>query len=302
MILRDKPGILQLLFAVRGSVLPTIAPHLIVVVAVAACAVLIDHHFYRLNYANSTPFAVFGAALSLFLGFRNNAAYDRWWEARRLWGGLLADARTLARELEMFLPDPALRQHLLRLCLAFLHLHRAQLRRLKDDAIAIAAAEIAAAGKSLASAPNPPCAAANEMSRLLAEAHADGRLDGFGARAISTRLASIALAQASCERIVSTPLPYVYSLLMFRTSWLYCLLLPLGLIESAGWLTPLFTGIVAYTFFGLAEVTEELAHPFGATANALPLDAICRTAEISLAPFLDETPPPPLMPHNFRLD
>lgn len=301
MIVRDKPGVLQLLFAVRGSVLPTIAPQLIFVVAVATAAVLFDHTVFRLNYANGTPFAVFGAALSLFLGFRNNAAYDRWWEARRLWGGLLADARTLARELEMFLPDPALRQQLLRLCLAFLHLHRAQLRRLNDDPAAIAAAT-AAQSANLAAAPNPPCTALNEMARLLSAAYRDGTLDGFGARAISTRMASIALAQAACERIAVTPLPYVYSLLMFRTSWLYCLLLPLGLIDSAGWMTPLFTGIVAYTFFGLAEVTEELAHPFGTTANALPLDAICRAAEISLAPHLGQTPPPPLTPINFRLD
>ncbi len=302
MIVRDKPGVMQLLFAVRGSVLPQIAPQLLIVTVVAALAVLVDHTVYRLNYANGTPFAVFGAALSLFLGFRNNAAYDRWWEARKLWGGLLADARLFARELEMFLPDPLLRARLLRLFIAFLHLHRAQLRRLSNDAEALAKAEAAAPGEGLATAAHPPCAAVNLMNRLLAEAHADGRLDGFGARAISTRMASFGLAQASCERIAVTPLPYVYSLLIFRTSWLYCLLLPLGLIDSAGWLTPLFAGIVAYTFFGLAEVTEELAHPFGHTANALPLDAICRAVEISLAPHLGETPPPPLTPRNFRLD
>ena len=67
-------------------------------------------------------------------------------------------------------------------------------------------------------------------------------------------------------------------------------------------LTPLFAGIVAYTFFGLAEVTEELTHPFGPTANALPLDAICRAVEISLAPHLNEPAPPPLAPVAFRLD
>ena len=112
----------------------------------------------------------------------------------------------------------------------------------------------------------------------------------------------IGLAQAGCERIRATPLPYVYSLLVFRTTWLYVLLLPLALLENSGWMTPVFTVIVAYTFFGLAEVTEELAHPFGATANALPLDAICRAAEISLAPHLGEEAPPPLLPVNFRLD
>ena len=80
------------------------------------------------------------------------------------------------------------------------------------------------------------------------------------------------------------------------------LLLPLALLEPAGWLAPLFAGIVADTFFGLAEVTEELAHPFGQTANSLPLDAICRAVEISLAPHLGEAVPEPLAPVAFRLD
>ena len=140
------------------------------------------------------------------------------------------------------------------------------------------------------------------MNGVLAAARAKGQLDGFGARTLSGRLASITLAQAGCERIRSTPLPYVYSLLIFRTSWLYCLLLPLALLEGPGWMAPVFVSIVAYVFFGLAEVTEELAHPFGQTANALPLTAICRTCDIALAPALGEAVPPPLQPIGFRLD
>ena len=88
---------------------------------------------------------------------------------------------------------------------------------------------------------------------------------------------------------------------MFRTAYLYCLLIPLALLDSAGWLTPLFTAIVAYVFFGLAEVTEELADPFGETVNGLPLDAMCRTVEISLSPHLDLDPPPPLAAQNYIL-
>jgi putative membrane protein len=299
MIVRDKPGVLQLLFAVKGSVLPQIARPLTFVVLWSVALLLIDHRTGALAHVDATPFALFGVALSLFLGFRNNAAYDRWWEARRLWGALLADIRSLAREVDLFLPDDSRRLAVLRLARTFLHFHRAHLRDLADDPIAT---RLAAGDGLTGPQPLPPDAALDAMNRILTAAHRDGLLDGFGARALSTRTASLALAQAGCERIKATPLPYVYSLLIFRTSWLYCLLLPLALIEPTGWLTPLFTGIVAYTFFGLAEVTEELAHPFGSTANALPLDAICRTAEISLAPHLGETPPPPLAPADYRLD
>lgn len=291
MILRDKPGILALLFAVRGSVLPVIAPQLLFVAIFSTAVVAIDRFVWTLPHVQAAPLAVFGVALSLFLGFRNNAAYDRWWEARRLWGGLLADARAIAREAEIFLPDQADRRRLLTAMRAFLHQHRCALRGLTNDAAAL---------RDVAT--TTPDATLDAMALHLAEAHRESRMDGFGARTLSTRLSTIALAQAGCERIKLTPLPYVYSLLIFRTSWLYCLLLPFALLDPTGWLTPVFAVIVAYTFFGLAEVTEELAHPFGLTANALPLDAICRTAEISLAAHLNEPPPPPVQPVDYRLD
>ena len=294
MIIREKPGVLALLFALRGSVLPQIAGPLALVIGLAAALLLWDRQVAPLPHLNGTPFAVFGVALSLFLGFRNNAAYDRWWEARKLWGGLLADARSLAREAALFLPDGAAQHALLRGMRGFVHLHRCALRGLPPDAAAL---------RDLPEGCTPhPDALLDAMTAGLVAAQRQGGLDGFGARALSARLGSIALAQAGCERIRATPLPYVYSLLVFRTSWIYCLLLPLALLEPAGWLTPLFAGIVAYTFFGLAEVTEELAHPFGPTANALPLDAICRAVEISLAPHLNEPAPPPLAPVAFRLD
>ncbi len=300
MIVRDKPGAVELLFAMRGSILPRIAPVLVFLALWSAALVWADGAIMRLAHPGSGAFALFGVALSLFLGFRNNAAYDRWWEARKLWGGLIADPRSRPRGAMLFLPaagSAAARARLLRLMRAFLYLHRARLRRLTGDATALRFA--AEAGLPETAGPD---LALDEMTATLSAEAAAGRLDGFGARSLSQRIAGIALAQAGCERIQATPLPYVYSLLVFRTAWIYCLLLPLALIDSAGWLTPLFTVVVGYTFFGLAEVTEELAHPFGQTGNGLPLDAMCRTAEISLAPPLGEVVPPPLSPVNYRLD
>ncbi|MFV1496487.1 bestrophin family protein [Phaeobacter sp. JH20_02] len=292
MILRDKPGLMQLLFALRGSVLPRILPRILGLSALSALVLWIDADITRLPHTNAAPFAVFGIALSLFLGFRNNAAYDRWWEGRKLWGQLVADLRCLSREVDLFVADPQNRRRILRLALAFLHLHRINLRKERDTSAATRWA-----GDDFTTAPHPPCAALDAVAATLATA-AD---DGFARKALAERTASMALAQAGCERIATTPLPYVYSLLVFRTTYLYCLLLPFALIDSAGWLTPIFVGIVAYVFFGLAEVTEELSHPFGETVNGLPLDAICRTVERSLAPKLGEEVPPPLQPIDYYL-
>jgi putative membrane protein len=295
MIVRDTPRPLELVSALRGSIVPAIAPRIAVLMLFAAFVVALQEHFGFLPSVGGLAFTVFGIALSLFLGFRNNAAYERWWEARRLWGGLLADLRAFAREVDLFVADPALRGPMLRQALTFLHLHRANLRGLKDDELA------RQFGGPLADAPHPPDAALDALAAQIAAAQRSGAIDGFGMRTLAERLGSMASQQAGCERIAITPLPYVYSLLVYRTTYLFCLLLPLALLGSAGWLAPIFVGIVAYVFLGLAEVTEELSHPFGLTANGLPLDAICRQAEISLAPHLGEPAPEPLQPRNYFL-
>jgi putative membrane protein len=292
MIIDARKSTLSLLFTLRGSVLPAILPRILAVMVFAMLLVWLDLHV-GLLHANAAAFTVFGVALSLFLGFRNNAAYERWWEARKLWGQLISDGRSLSRELGVFLDDGDARDRARRLTLAFLHLHRLNLRRLPRDAAANAWLP-----PDLAPASNAPCAALDALSGILSAERAAGRLDGFGAKALTERLAAMAAAQAGCERIAATPLPFVYSLLVYRTSVLYCLLVPLGLVETTGWMTPLFAGVIAYVFFGLSEVTEDLEHPFGNSVNGLPLDAMCRTVEISLAPHLGLPVPEPLTPVN----
>jgi putative membrane protein len=291
MIVREKPGFWDLLTALRGSIVPRVIGPVALLCGVAVLIVALDRLTGLAPHLDGSSFAVFGIGLSLFLGFRNNAAYDRWWEARRLWGGLLADMRGLAREVEVFLADPALRKEVLRAALVFLHAHRLNLRRLSPQS---------PGQEGVADAIHPPDAALDRLNAVVAAAHRAGALDGFGARALSARLGSMALQQAGCERIANSPLPFVYSLLIYRTTYLYCLLLPFALIGTTGWMTPVFVAVVAYMFLGLAEVTEELSHPFATSLNGIALDAICRAAEISLAPHLDEAPPPPLQPvHHY---
>ncbi len=295
MIVRDRPNIWDLMTAWRGSIVPRIALPVVVLAGFAAGVVALDRVSGAVPRLDGSAFAVFGIGLSLFLGFRNNAAYDRWWEARKLWGGLLGDLRSLAREVEVFVADPALRRGMLEAGLDFIHAHRINLRGL-----AVREAERDGV-RDLAQAPHPPCAALDGLTAMVAGAHRTGGIDGFGARSLTTRIGAIAQAQAGCERIANSPLPFVYSLLIYRTSYLYCLLLPFALTGTTGWATPLFVAVVAYMFLGLAEVTEELSQPFAASPNGIAMDAICRAAEISLAPHLGRAAPPPLAPVDHYL-
>ncbi len=298
MILRDPPNHLKLFFVMQGSIVPRIAPLIALVAAFAFLVVLLDRFLVPLPHISLAATGVFGIALSLFLGFRNNAAYERWWEARRLWGQLVADMRSLGRESDLFLQDDILRRRFLRCAILFTHLHRSGLRGTEDPEALETWSGTDQELKALAT----PCAALNMANQVLCTAASANHLDGFGQKALSERLAAISLAQAGCERIRSTPLPFVYSLLVLRTTWIYCLAVPFALIDGTGFLAPVFAAVIAYVFFGLAAVTEELEHPFADGAHGLPISAMTRTIEIALAERIGEPVPEPLKPINGVLE
>lgn len=80
------------------------------------------------------------------------------------------------------------------------------------------------------------------------------------------------------------------------------MMLPFGLVSSLGWATPLICAVIAYTFFGLDTLSEELEEPFGFASNQLPLMALSRTIEINLLEAMGETDiPPEIAPINSYL-
>ena len=115
--------------------------------------------------------------------------------------------------------------------------------------------------------------------------------------AAEQRLGEFGAVQAACERIRGTLTPFPYTLLIHRTSYAYCFLLPFGLASTMSWGMPVFCALVAYTFFGLDAIGDDLEEPFGSSLNALPLNAMARTVEISLLEAIGaENIPSPLQP------
>jgi putative membrane protein len=290
MIVREHPSSLQLFFVMQGSVVPKVLGKIIGIALLSVTVLLLDQHVVTLPHISIGAMSIFGVALSLFLGFRNNAAYDRWWEARKLWGSMIADVRNLGRHMCVFVGKGTDREHILSCAVAFAHLHRGFLRDVdvRDDIIGWIGEEKAAA---MIARKNPADAALRSMADQIGKLIERDAISGFGQMTISQTLSSLALAQAGCERIVTTPLPFVYSLLVRRTTYLYCWLLPFALIESTSWFAPIFSAVVAYVFFGLQAVTNELELPFRNVQNGLPLDAFCRTIEISVSEALDRPSP-----------
>lgn len=302
MIVRKRPGAFGLLIAWRGSVVPHVLPH-IALAGLFACAVtwVSRHHYLDGIEYTLLPFTLLGIALSILLSVRNNATYDRWWEARKQWGDMVHEIRSLARASGIYLAmAPDIRRQLMLRALAHTHLLRGQLRGedVRDalpQGLPVELIEQALVRR------NPADYMLQQAGQVIAEALQAGHLDTIAAAALDQHLHALAAKQAASERIANTPLPFAYTLLAHRTAYIYCYLLPFGLVGVAGWFTPVFTAIVAYTFFGLDRLSEQLEFPFGRHTNDLPLDAICRIHEISVAEALGDPAPELLQPVKYQL-
>jgi len=294
MIVRDKPSVFKLFFILKGSVIPLIFPQ-ILFITLLSTLVAIAHFKYPIILPTYTiaPFTLLGVALSLFLGFRNNACYERWWEARKLWGLLIVNSRSIGRQVYSFIDDhkeggALMQKRLINLTIAFNHALRHQLRDSEpwdDIGKFLEPEDLVLLKKSR----NVPDSILRLMGLKLGTCRHKKLLSDFLVQSIDEHLTSMTAVQAGCERIANTPLPFAYRLLVQRTAYLYCIILPFGLVASQGFATPLFSAIVAYTFFGLDALSEELEQPFGNSFNDLPLHAMTRNVEISLLEMMGET-------------
>jgi ion channel-forming bestrophin family protein len=148
---------------------------------------------------------------------------------------------------------------------------------------------------------NPPDALLREMAQELAALRRTGRLTDITWQGLSERIGTLSTVLGACERIRFTPLPFAHTLLLHRTAYLFCLLLPFGLAEMLGWMAPVLAAVLAYTFFGLDALGDELENPFDHVSNGLPLLAMARTVERGLLEALGEPPPEPLQPQAYLL-
>ncbi len=246
MIVRERPSFVRLFFILRGSIIQRIFPQLALVMALTAAIVWAHAVKPGLVPAfDGAPFALIGIALSIFLGFRNNACYDRWWEARKHWGHLVSVSRDLARRsllIEARRPSgQAARARLLRLAIGFAH---ALVEHVRPST-----ATTAQGGTALAYLPeperagfgtsrNPPDFILRLIGRELAALRADDTLSDIEFGLFDAGLDQMAGVLAACERLRTTPIPFGYTLLLHRTAYLFCFLLPLGFADVLGWGTP----------------------------------------------------------------
>ncbi len=298
MLVRPKRAFPGTLFLLKGTAISQIAPWLVVLVLGSAVMVANDEAWgLEAVHLSTIPFSLIGLALSIFLGFRNNACYDRWWEARKLWGKLINTTRTLARQ-TVTLVGPsdgadaeavtALHRQQIHRTVAYVHALRVHLRRQSvfiDLQPFLPGEEMTAVRESR----NPPITLLRHLAEGYREGFDKGWVHPMHLRVLEETVTLLTDIQGGCERIKNTPVPLSYTALTHRIVGVYCAALPFGLIGELGNMTPLVVGIVAFAFLGLDAVGTQIEDPFEEDPNDLPLSAISRMLENDLREVLGET-------------
>jgi putative membrane protein len=225
------------------------------------------------------PISLFGSAIGIIVAFRNQSAYARWWEARTLWGALVNNSRSWARQVTtvmMPLNDgdaSELRAYQKRLVyheIAYVIALRQHLRGLEpweEIAPLLSEEELSA----LRDQKNVPLAIQQQMGALLRQCQVRGWIDIAHWRALDANLDDLVDAQGGAERIKVTPMPKQYDYFPQLFVQMYCLMLPLALVMSMGWFTPLGSTLVGFIFLALDRIGRDLEDPFENTIYDVPL-------------------------------
>lgn len=291
MISYDPKSWLKLSIAYKGTIIPRVLVRVGILVALTF-GVFVTRETY--NWLTAPPkdapvvakpddplkpfkplgHTLIGVALGLLIVFRNNCSYDRYWEGRKLWGGIVNSSRSLLRGAAVFAGGEvgalgglvtayalALKQHLR---------NDKDLGEIRDHVSPEVFAQVSGAG-------NPPAAIAVHISRWIQARVTEGKCDTVTAQSLEANVRVIVDSQGGCERILRTPIPFAYAVHIKQLLFLYLLSLPFILVGEMGWVAIPSTAAIAFGLLGIEEAGVEIEDPFGDDPNDLPIEAICAT-------------------------
>lgn len=274
----EHPAFFRGALAWTGSVTPRILVGVVMMACYNGLLLVFDRYWQPLPRFDVTPFEYTGAVLGLVLVFRTNAGYDRWWEARKLWGGIVNQSRNLLLMVWSYGPDDRhWRLEMTKWIVTFAFAVKESLRQqAKFDELKnlLSEAEISA----LQQAPHMPVWVAGKIASLLEQARAKRQLDVLVFVEFDKQRTALIDYVGGCERILKTPMPLVYVIKARRFILIYLLLLPISLIDVGGVMSIFITALVAYPLLSLDRIGFELQNPFSEQRlSHLPLETICQT-------------------------
>ncbi len=260
-------------------------------------------------HIGAMPIGILGSALAIFIAFRNNSSYARWWEARTAWGGIVTAARVLARLVVTFADSHANTPHydrerseefkrrMIQLMHAWVHALRLQLR---DEPLDPLQTRLDSRDFSMVAAtPNAPTAIQMIMANHIYDAMGNGTLAGFDSFQIEGQLLALANHQGTVERIKHTPLPRQYDVFTRVFVLVFVTLLPLALQDTLPrdgwlpWLATLLSVIIGGVFIVMERTGAANEDPFEGAVTDVPMSALCRTIERDTLSILGKADLPP---------
>ncbi len=268
----------------------------LVLVLLYACTFSLFHYAYN-SVAMEIPIAIptiLGTIISLLLAFKSNQAYDRWWEARIVWGSIVNDSRSLLRQVIAFYEDDGLsdegnnfKERFAKRQSAWCY-SLAQMLRGKDSirpAKSLLNEEELQFVKRHKHVPN---AILMLHAKELTRATARGKINTFQQVEIDNTLTRICESMGKCERIKNTIFPTTYSMYIRFTLCLFIVLLPFGVVQHLGWLQIPVVTMIGAAFFLIEKMAIHLQDPFENRPTDTPMTLISQNIEKNLLQMVNE--------------
>jgi len=254
------------------------------------------HHFYHIIHINipiAVP-AILGTIISLLLAFKSNQAYDRWWEARIIWGGIVNDSRTLLRQVIAFYKDPDFsteandfKERFAKRQAAWCY-SLAQSLRGKDPVKPIRTLLTTDELRFVNNFKHVPNAILMLHAKELKKSLEHGKLNMYQQVEIDNTLTRLCDYMGKCERIKNTIFPTTYSMYIRFTLCLFIILLPFGLADILGWLQIPIVSTIGAACFLIEKMAIHLQDPFENRPTDTPMISISNNIENNLMQMVNE--------------
>lgn len=281
------------------QVMKTLTPALVVltVFTTLVCFVMITVlRWHEAEFQSTTAMhSLLGIVLGLFLVFRTNSAYDRWWEGRKLWGGMVNSTRNLALKMDAYLDRTAIadRRFFAEMIPNFAYATKEHLRQ----GTQLTELEVSdpATLEVIRQSKHKPNRIASLMYSRVNDLYTHGTLTGDQLINTDKELKDFIDLMGACERIKNTPIPYSYSMFLKKFIFIYIVTLPFGFVTLSGYMTVPIVLLIAFVILSVELIAEEIEDPFGRDVNDLPTDELAgkireNIKEILLAPRSTEAP------------
>jgi ion channel-forming bestrophin family protein len=254
-------------------------PRLILLGGISSAVVLVNRFVTKID-VNPVPWTIVGVALGLLLVFRTNTAYDRYWEGRRMWGGIVNSSYSLILAVLGYVgthdsKTRVIQERIAHLISALPTLIKQKLRDERD--LKEIDRFITFEDKQLLeNATNHPVALHGLLIKEINIGYKENAITKEAGNLVNACLNEYINCLGSCERIKNTPLPIAYVLHTKRFLYLFCATVSLPLVNHFGTWSILITMFISYALIGIEEIGVEIENPFGYDPNDLPVDRVCQ--------------------------